>query len=67
MSRVSQDIARYIGQIENYIVHTGLRVEDRLRMNQTIWETLIKLALETGMDWVTLLPFALYRVRNSLY
>ena len=37
------------------------------RMNRTLKETLTKLALETGGDWVTLLPFALYRVRNSPY
>ena len=37
------------------------------RMNQTLKETLNKLALETGTDWVTLLSFALYRVRNSPY
>ena len=30
------------------------------RMNRTLKETLTKLALETGGDWVTLLPFALY-------
>ena len=36
-------------------------------MNRTLKETLTKLALETGGDWVTLLPFALYRVRNSPY
>ena len=36
-------------------------------MNRTLKETLTKLALETGRDWVTLLPFALYKVRNSPY
>lgn len=36
-------------------------------MNRTLKETLNKLALETGRDWVTLLPFTLYRVRNSPY
>lgn len=30
-------------------------------------ETLTKLVAETGGDWVALLPFALYRVRNSPY
>ena len=33
------------------------------RMNQT----LTKLALETGGDWVTLLPSALFRAQNTLY
>lgn len=36
-------------------------------MNRTLKETLTKLALETGGVWVNLLPFALYRVRNSPY
>ena len=30
------------------------------RMNQTLKETLKKLAIETGGDWVTLLPFVLF-------
>ena len=33
------------------------------RMNRTLKETLTKLAIETGRDWVTLLPFMLFRVR----
>ncbi|KAJ1066261.1 hypothetical protein K5549_020140, partial [Capra hircus] len=37
------------------------------RMNQTLKETLTKLAIETGADWVTLLPFALFRARNTPY
>jgi hypothetical protein len=36
-------------------------------MNRTLKETLAKLALETGGDWVTLLPLAIFRVRNSPY
>lgn len=36
-------------------------------MNRTLKETLTKLAQETGGDWVTLLPYALYRVRNTPY
>lgn len=36
-------------------------------MNRTLKETLTKLTLEIGGDWVTLLPFSLYRVRNSPY
>jgi hypothetical protein len=36
-------------------------------MTRTLKETLIKLALETGGAKVTLLPFGLYQVRNSLY
>ena len=37
------------------------------RMNRTLKETLTNLAIETGRDWVTLLPFALFRVRNTPY
>ncbi|KAF6390288.1 hypothetical protein mRhiFer1_007862 [Rhinolophus ferrumequinum] len=36
-------------------------------MNRTLKETLFKLAIETGGDWVTLLPYAIFRVRNSPY
>ena len=37
------------------------------RMNRTLKETLTKLAVETGRDWVSLLPFVLFRVHNSPY
>ena len=34
-------------------------------MNKTIKETLTKLTAETGAnDWIALLPFVLFRVRN---
>ena len=36
-------------------------------MNRTLKETLTKLAIETGGDWVTLLPFALLHARNTPY
>ena len=36
-------------------------------MNQTLKETLTKLAIETGTDWVTLLPFSLFEVRKTPY
>ncbi|KAF0883722.1 POL1 protein, partial [Crocuta crocuta] len=36
-------------------------------MTRTLKETLTKLTLETGGDWVALLPFALFQVRNSPY
>ena len=35
------------------------------RMNRTLKKSLAKLAIETGGDWVTLLPFALFRARNT--
>jgi hypothetical protein len=35
-------------------------------MNKTIKETLTKLIAETGTkDWIALLPFVLFRVRNT--
>ena len=35
-------------------------------MNKTIKETLTKLTAETGAnDWIALLPFVLFRVRNT--
>ena len=37
------------------------------RMNRTLKATLTKLAIETGGDWVTLFPFALFRARNTPY
>ena len=37
------------------------------KINQTLKETLTKLATEAGGDWVTLLPFALFRARNTPY
>lgn len=37
------------------------------KMNRSIKETLSKLAIETGGDWVTLLPYALFQVRNTPY
>ena len=37
------------------------------RMTRTLKETLAKLAIETGRDWATLLPFALFRVCNTPY
>jgi hypothetical protein len=37
------------------------------RMDQTLKETLTKLKLETGENWVSLLPFALLRARCTPY
>lgn len=34
-------------------------------MNRTLKETLTKLTIETGSDWVVLLPLALFRARNT--
>lgn len=35
------------------------------RMNRTLKETLTKLTMEAGADWVVLPPLALFRVRNT--
>ena len=37
------------------------------KMNRTLKKTLTKLTIETGGDWVTLLPFALFRAHNTPY
>jgi transposase InsO family protein len=68
VSKVLQGLAQAMGA--NWKLHceynpqSSGRVE---RMNQTLKETLTKLALETGGDWVMLLPLAIFRVRNSPY
>lgn len=36
-------------------------------MNKTLKETLAKLTLETGGDWVSLLPYAPFRAWNTPY
>ena len=35
------------------------------KINRTLKKTLAKLAIETGGDWVTLLPFARFRACNT--
>ena len=68
ISKVTQGVAQILGA--DWKLHCAHRPQSSgqvERMNRTLKETLTKLALETGGDWVTLLPFALYRVRNSPY
>ncbi|XP_060222450.1 protein NYNRIN-like isoform X1 [Meriones unguiculatus] len=68
VSKVSQNVAKFIGA--DWRLHCAYRPQSSgqvERMNRTLKETLTKLTLETGADWVMLLPFALYRVRNSPY
>ena len=52
------------GQNGSYNPQSSGQVE---RMNWTLKETLTKLAIETGGDWVTLLPFVLFRAHNTPY
>lgn len=36
-------------------------------MNWTLNEVFIELTLETGRDWMSLLPYTLYRAKNTPY
>ena len=63
-----QAVAKAVGA--NWKLHCAYRPQSSgqvERMNRTLKETLTKLAMETGGDWVTLLPYALYWVRNTPY
>ena len=63
VSKVTQGVALALGA--DWKLHCAYRPQSSgqvERMNRTLKETLTKLALETGRDWVTLLPFALYRM-----
>ena len=61
VSQIVQGLAQALGTKWKlhceYNPHSSGQVE---RMNQTLKETLTKLAIETGRDWVTLLPFMLF-------
>ena len=66
ISQVSQGIAIALGaEWKSHCAYCPQSSGQVERINQTLKETLIKLALETGGDWATLLPYALFRVRNS--
>ncbi|KAK1333904.1 hypothetical protein QTO34_006293 [Cnephaeus nilssonii] len=68
VSQVTQAVAKAIGA--NWKLHCAYRPQSSgqvERINRTLKETLTKLTMETGGDWVALLPYALYRVRNSPY
>ena len=68
ISQVSQGIAIALGaEWKSHCAYCPQSSGQVERINQTLKETLIKLALETGGDWATLLPYALFRVRNSSY
>ena len=68
ISQVSQGIAIALGaEWKSHFAYCPQSSGQVERINQTLKETLIKLALETGGDWATLLPYALFRVRNSPY
>lgn len=66
--KVSKNLATVLGS--DWKLHCAYRLQSSgqiERMNRTLKETLTKLALETGANWVALLPFALFRVRKSSY
>ncbi|XP_053752719.1 uncharacterized protein LOC128775483 [Panthera pardus] len=68
ISQVTQAVAKAVGA--NWKLHCAYRPQSSgqvERMNRTLKETLTKLTMETGGDWVTLLPYALYPVRNTPY
>ena len=68
VSQVSQGVARALGA--RWKLHCAYQLQSSgqvERMSRTLKETLTKLVAETGGDWVALLLFALYRVRNSPY
>jgi transposase InsO family protein len=66
-SQISQRLARQLGT--NRKLHCPYRPQSSgqvERMNKTLKETLTKLTLETSKsDWTALLPYALFRVRNT--
>ncbi|XP_058547606.1 uncharacterized protein LOC131489615 [Neofelis nebulosa] len=65
---VTQELAKAVGA--NWKLHCAYRPQSSgqvERMNRTLKETLTKLTMETGGNWVTLLPYALYRVGNTPY
>ena len=66
--QVTQRMAKAIG--ENWKQHCTYRPQSSgqvERVNRTLKETLTKLTIETGRDWVGLLPFAFNRVQNTSY
>ncbi|XP_058562036.1 uncharacterized protein LOC131498633 [Neofelis nebulosa] len=68
ISQVTQAVAKAVGA--NCKLHCAYRPQSSgqvERMNRTLKETLTKLTMKTSGDWVTLLPYALYRVRNTPY
>ncbi|XP_065382826.1 uncharacterized protein isoform X1 [Macaca fascicularis] len=68
VAKVSQDLASILGA--NWKLHCAYRPQSSgqvERMNRTLKETLTKLTMETGANWVVLLPYALFRARNTPY
>ena len=67
VAQVSQGMAKYL-EVE-WKLHFVYRPQSSgqvERMNRTLKDTLTKLNMETGADWVVLLPLALFRARTTL-
>jgi transposase InsO family protein len=63
ISNVLQGLAQAVGT--NWKLHCEYNPQSSgqvERMNWTLKETLSKLAIETGGDWVALLPYAIFQV-----
>ncbi|XP_023061634.1 protein NYNRIN-like [Piliocolobus tephrosceles] len=68
VAKVSQDLASILGA--DWKLHCAYRPQSSgqvERMNRTLKETLTKLTMETGPNWVVLLPYALFRAWNTPY
>ena len=68
IAKTSQTLAKMLGI--DWKLHCIYRPQSSgqvERMNRTLKETLTKFKLETGENWVSLLPFALLRVRCTPY
>ncbi|XP_078303843.1 uncharacterized protein LOC132670166 [Panthera onca] len=68
ISQVTQAVDKVVGA--NWKLHCAYTPQSSGQVesiNRTLKETLTKLTMETGRDWVTLLPYTLYRVRNTPY
>lgn len=68
ISQVTQSLARVLGA--SWKLHCAYRPQSSgqvERMNQTLKEALTKLTLETGSDWVSLLPMPYIGLGTPLY
>lgn len=68
VSQVTQSLVKTLGT--DWKLHCAYHSQSLgqvERMNWTLKESLTKLPLVTGGDWVVLLPYALYKARNTPY
>lgn len=68
MTQKTQSVAKATGQ--NWKLHCAYKPQSSgqvERVGRTLKEMLTKLTTETGGHWFSLLPFALYRIRNTSY